>query len=296
MTRYIIMVFTGACCFGILSTFVKVAYREGYSTGDISGSQACFGMMVLWSLYLLQQQTKAAAVQQPQTASWKVMLAGTSIGLCTHLYYLSVQWIPASVAIIFLMQFTWIGLLLEWLIYGKRPSLLQGTAACLIMAGTIMASGLSASHNIALPLKGVLLAMASATVYGVYVVASGRIGNDLPALKKSALMMTGSTAAIFLVATPGFLFMPQILGGLAKWTIFLGLFGTIIPPLLFSTGIPKTGVILSALLMTVELPVAVITARLVLHEHISLLQWNGVLLMLFAMALPSLQQLLARRQ
>jgi len=296
MTRYIIMVFTGACCFGILSTFVKVAYREGYSTGDISGSQACFGMMVLWSLYLLQQQTKAAAVQQPQTASWKVMLAGTSIGLCTHLYYLSVQWIPASVAIIFLMQFTWIGLLLEWLIYGKRPSLLQGIAACLIMAGTIMASGLSASHNIALPLKGVLLAMASATVYGVYVVASGRIGNDLPALKKSALMMTGSTAAIFLVATPGFLFMPQILGGLAKWTIFLGLFGTIIPPLLFSTGIPKTGVILSALLMTVELPVAVITARLVLHEHISLLQWNGVLLMLFAMALPPLQQLLARRQ
>lgn len=290
------MVFTGACCFGILSTFVKVAYREGYSTGDISGSQACFGMMVLWSLYLLQQQTKAAAVQQPQTASWKVMLAGTSIGLCTHLYYLSVQWIPASVAIIFLMQFTWIGLLLEWLIYGKRPSLLQGIAACLIMAGTIMASGLSASHNIALPLKGVLLAMASATVYGVYVVASGRIGNDLPALKKSALIMTGSTAAIFLVATPGFLFMPQILGGLAKWTIFLGLFGTIIPPLLFSTGIPKTGVILSALLMTVELPVAVITARLVLHEHISLLQWNGVLLMLFAMALPPLQQLLARRQ
>lgn len=296
MTRYIIMVFTGACCFGILSTFVKVAYQEGYATGDISGSQACFGMMVLWALYLLQRKTPTSAIDQPQTASWKVMLAGTSIGLCTHLYYLSVQWIPASVAIIFLMQFTWIGLLLEWLIYSKRPSLLQCIATLLIMAGTIMASGLSARHNTALPVKGVLLAMASATVYGVYVVASGRIGNELPALKKSALIMTGSTAAIFLVATPGFLFMPQILGGLAKWTIFLGLFGTIIPPLLFSAGIPKTGVILSALLMTVELPVAVITARLVLHEHISPLQWGGVLLMLFAMALPSLQQLTARRQ
>ncbi|HEY0609798.1 MAG TPA: DMT family transporter [Chitinophaga sp.] len=296
MTRYIIMVFTGACCFGILSTFVKVAYQEGYSTGDISGSQACFGMTVLWILYLLQQKTTSSGISQPKTASWKVMLAGTSIGLCTHLYYLSVQWIPASVAIIFLMQFTWIGLLLEWLIYGKRPSVLQCIAALLIMAGTIMASGLSARHSIALPLKGVLLAIASATVYGVYVVASGRIGNDLPALKKSALIMTGSTAAIFLVATPGFLLMPQILGGLAKWTIFLGLFGTIIPPLLFSAGIPRTGVILSALLMTAELPVAVITARLVLHEHISLLQWNGVLLMLFAMALPPLQQLVARRR
>jgi drug/metabolite transporter (DMT)-like permease len=290
------MVFTGACCFGILSTFVKVAYQEGYTTADISGSQACFGMIILWMLYLLQQQTAGPNTGRPHTAAWKVMLAGTSIGLCTHLYYLSVQWIPASVAIIFLMQFTWIGLLLEWLIYNKRPSLLQCIAALLIMTGTIMASGLSAQHKVALPVKGVLLAMASATVYGVYVVASGRIGNDMPALKKSALIMTGSTAAIFLVATPGFLFTPQIIGGLAKWTIFLGLFGTIIPPLLFTAGIPRIGVILSALLMTAELPVAVITARLVLHEHISLLQWSGVLLMLFAMALPPLQQLIAGRR
>lgn len=289
------MVFTGACCFGILSTFVKVAYQEGYTTGDISGSQACFGMMVLWLLYLLRKPA-ATSTDQPRTASWKMMLAGTSIGLCTHLYYLSVHWIPASVAIIFLMQFTWIGLLLEWLIYGKRPSLLQCIAALLIMSGTIMASGLSVQHKVALPLKGVLLAMASATVYGVYVVASGRIGNDIPALKKSALIMTGSTAAIFLVATPAFLFTPQIVVGLAKWTIFLGLFGTIIPPLLFAAGIPRTGVILSALLMTAELPVAVITARLVLHEHISLLQWLGVVLMLFAMALPPLQQLINSRQ
>jgi drug/metabolite transporter (DMT)-like permease len=283
------MVFIGACCFGILSTFVKVAYQEGYTTGDISGSQACFGMLVLWGLYLLQP---AAPVSRPAgTAWWKVALAGTSIGLCTHLYYLSVQWVPASVAIIFLMQFTWIGLLLEWLIFGRRPSRLQCLAGLLIMAGTAMASGLSISHGTALPLKGVLLAMGSATVYGIYVVASGRIGNDLPALKKSALIMTGSTAAIFLVAMPGFLFSPQIIGGLAKWTVFLALFGTIIPPLLFSAGIPKIGVILSALLMTAELPVAVITARLVLHEHISLLQWAGVLLMLLAMALPPLQQL-----
>ena len=290
------MVFTGACCFGILSTFVKVAYQEGYTTGDISGSQACFGMMVLWIFYLLRQPAVSGTAEKPRTASWKVMLAGTSIGLCTHLYYLSVQWIPASVAIIFLMQFTWIGLLLEWLIYDKRPSLLQGVAALLIMAGTIMASGLSIQHKVALPLKGVLLALASATVYGVYVVASGRIGNDLPALKKSALTMTGSTIAIFLVATPAFLFTPEILGGLAKWAIFLGLFGTIIPPLLFAAGIPRTGVILSALLMTAELPVAVIMARLVLHEQISLMQWFGVVLMLFAMALPPLQQLIASRQ
>ncbi|GAA0553775.1 DMT family transporter [Chitinophaga japonensis] len=273
------MVFAGACCFGILSTFVKVAYQEGYATADISGSQACLGMLVLWALYLLKKPATPAA--QTTTAWWKVALAGTSIGLCVHLYYLSVQWIPASVAIIFLMQFTWIGMLLEWCIFGKRPSRLQGCSILLIMAGTVMASGLCAQRNIILPLKGILLAAASAVIYGIYVVASGRIGNDLPALKKSALIMSGSTAAIFLVAMPGFLFHPEVLvSGLAKWTVFLALFGTIIPPLLFSAGIPRTGVVLGAILMTAELPVAVITARLVLGEAISLLQWAGVAVML----------------
>ncbi|HEY8920558.1 MAG TPA: EamA family transporter, partial [Chitinophaga sp.] len=132
MFKYIIMVFAGACCFGILSTFVKVAYQEGYATGDISGSQACLGMCVLWLLYLLTRKPEAA-----RGPVWPVLLAGTTIGLCTHLYYLSVKWIPASVAIIFLMQFTWISMLLEWVFFRKRPAALQLAATLLIMAGTV---------------------------------------------------------------------------------------------------------------------------------------------------------------
>jgi len=273
------MVFAGACCFGILSTFVKVAYQEDYATGDISGSQACLGMCVLWLLYLLTRKREAA-----QAPVWPVLLAGTTIGLCTHLYYLSVKWIPASVAIIFLMQFTWISMLLEWTFFRKRPTALQLAATLLIMAGTVMASGVADARG-TLPLKGILLAMASAAVYGIYVVASGRVGNALPALKKSALMMTGSTIIIFIIARPHFLFEGQLSMGLAKWALFLAFFGTIIPPLLFAAGIPKTGVVLSAIVMTAELPVAAVTAHLVLKENMSLLQWAGVGVMLFAMIL-----------
>ena len=273
------MVFAGACCFGILSTFVKVAYREGYATGDISGSQACLGMCVLWLLYILTRKPEGS-----RGPVWPVLLAGTTIGLCTHLYYLSVKWIPASVAIIFLMQFTWISMLLEWVFFRKRPTTLQLAAMLLIMAGTVMASGVADARG-TLSLKGILLAMASAAVYGIYVVASGRVGNTLPALKKSALMMTGSTIIIFIIARPHFLFDGPLLTGLAKWALFLAFFGTIIPPLLFAAGIPKTGVVLSAILMTAELPVAVVTAHLVLKENMSLLQWAGVVVMLFAMVM-----------
>jgi drug/metabolite transporter (DMT)-like permease len=295
MLKYILLVFAGACSWGLLSTFVKVAYGEGYTTGDISGSQALLGMLVLWAVYLLRHKRTTPLPQAAgATAAWKVMLTGASMGLCQYLYYLSVKWIPASVAIIFLMQFIWMGMLLEAVLFRKKPSAVQVLSVLLILTGTVLASGFSVQDGPPMPLKGVLLALASAAIYSVYVVASGRVGNDLPALKKSALTLTGSTLAVFLVAMPGFLFNGALLNGLARWSLFLAFFGTIVPPVLFSIGIPRIGVVLSAILMTAELPVAVITSSVVLKEQVSLLQWAGVLTMLFAMALPNLSILLKR--
>ena len=46
-----IFVFLGACSFGVLSTIVKNAYEEGYTLGQITGSQAFLGMVILWVLY-----------------------------------------------------------------------------------------------------------------------------------------------------------------------------------------------------------------------------------------------------
>jgi len=42
MLKGILLVFFGACSFGILSTFVKLAYHDGYTLGDVTGAQAFF--------------------------------------------------------------------------------------------------------------------------------------------------------------------------------------------------------------------------------------------------------------
>lgn len=282
-----LLVFAGACSFGILSTFVKVAYSQGHTADNIAGSQALCGALVLWALYLLRKP----ATGPSSSKAWEVLPAGASIGMTSYLYYLSVQYIPASVAIIFLMQFTWIGLLLEWIIYRKRPGRVHVLSICLIAAGTVMASGMLTQQAAPLPLKGILLVIASAAVYAVYVIVSGRVGNDMPVLKKSAMMMTGSAIAILLVARPGFIFQMDVWPALAGWSIFLALFGTIIPPVLFSAGIPRIGTALSAIIMTAELPVAILTSHLVLKEQVSLLQWCGVAIMLLAMILPNVRRM-----
>ncbi|MCW3464548.1 EamA family transporter [Chitinophaga nivalis] len=289
MTKYILLVFAGACSFGILSTFVKLSYRSGYTAAEISGSQAFTGMLVLWLLYLLLERKKVPQ-QVPKRQYWQMLLTGATIGITTFVYYLSVHWIPASVAIVLMMQFSWIGLLLEWIFFRQKPQPVQLLAILLILAGTALASGFSFTHLPALPLIGVLTAFGSGVLYAVYIVANGRIRHDLPLFKRSALMMTGSAAAIFLVNSPALIHSTHADAGLLKWALFLSFFGTIIPPVLFSKGIPKIGATMSAIIMTVELPVAVLCAHFILHEPIAPLQWAGIALMLLSIALVNLRR------
>lgn len=282
MTRYILMVFAGACSFGILSTFVKLAYREGYTAAEISVTQACTGMIVLWILYLLTRRQRHRV--KPGDWAW-LLLTGGGIGLTSFVYYVSVAYIPASVAIVILMQFTWIGLLMEALLFKKMPSLLQLITTILILVGTWLGSGLAGGSLSGLSVKGLLYAGASAFLYAVYIIANSRVGKSLDTGKKSAVIITGSTLCIFLVNAPQLLASTHFDTGLLKWALFLSLFGTIIPPLLFAKGIPKVGAGISAVIMTAELPVAIVCSHFILLEPVNGLQWAGVALMLLSMLL-----------
>lgn len=282
MTRYILMVFAGACSFGILSTFVKLAYRSGYTPAEISVTQAFTGMLVLWILLWIYRKNKAA--MSAREWGW-LLLTGVCIGFTSFVYYVSVAYIPASVAIVILMQFTWIGLLLEWCLFGKRPSLLQLITTVLILVGTWLGSGLATGSTVPVAFKGLLFAGASAFLYAIYVIANSRVGKQLHPLQKSAVMMMGSTMGILLVNIVSLIDSTHFDLGLLKWALFLGLFGTIIPPLLFAKGIPKVGAGISAVIMTAELPVAIICSHILLREPVNGWQWAGVALMLLSMLL-----------
>lgn len=282
MTKYIFMVFAGACSFGILSTFVKLAYGEGYTAAEISFLQAFTGALVLWVISLLTEKHKPAGPLLP------LLGTGAAIGLTTFTYYVSVSYIPASLAIVLLMQFTWMNIVLERLLFGVKAGVVQLAVTGIIMLGTLLAAGLTAIPSGNGYLYGAGYALLSAFLYAVYIVANSRTGQQLPAFRKSALIMTGSALAIVLVN------IPLLAGGihgswpLLKWAVFLALFGTIIPPVLFTRGIPKIGAGLSGIIMTAELPVAVICAHVVLHEPVNGLQITGIVIMLGAITVLQL--------
>jgi drug/metabolite transporter (DMT)-like permease len=293
MLKGIILVLFGACSFGILSTFVKLAYAEGYSLGDVTGTQALFGAIVLWLLYFIQTKTQAKEKEKPviKTHWLKLIGAGFFTGLVSITYYQCVKLVPASVAIILLMQFVWISVLLELFIYKKKPSRNQILAVLLVLGGTVLASGLTETKISGFNILGIAYGMLAALFYAIFLMLNGKLGNEYPPLKKSALMITGACLLIFAILPPTFLINGALAGSLLKWGIILAIFGTVIPPLCFSSGIPKAGLTLSSILSSVELPVAVSMSALVLHEDVSWIRWLGVAIILSAMILPNLENI-----
>lgn len=293
MLKGILLVFLGACSFGILSTFVKLAYHEGYTLGDVTGAQAFFGAVILWILFFFQTRTSAYKAKEIKitTPWWKMLLAGTCTGLVSIFYYQCVKLVPNSVAIILLMQFIWMSILLEFLIFKKKPSGLQFVAILLVLGGTVLASGMLETSISALNLKGLGFGLLAALCYAGFLMLSGRIGNEYPALKKSALMITGACILIFIIFPPAFLVNGALGGSLLKWGLIISIFGTVIPPLFYAEGVPRIGTALSSILSAAELPVAVMMAGFVLHEQVSFLRWMGVAIILSAMVLPNLKYL-----
>jgi drug/metabolite transporter (DMT)-like permease len=292
-----IFVFLGACSFGLLSTIVKTAYSEGYTLGQVTGSQTFFGMSLLWIIYLIQYSygkskkpdKKAEKEAGTKTTKWwKVALAGTFTGLVGIFYYQSVKLLPASIAIILLMQYLWISILIEAVVFKKKPHKMQLIAAAIVLVGTLFAGGVF-NHEVVLNAKGIFFGFLAAICYSVFILTSGRIGNDLPVFKKSALMITGSCLITWIIFPPLFFFDGVFFDGLYKWGLSLALLGTVIPPLFFSIGMPRTGVSLGAILSAAELPVAVTSSRFILHENVQLLQWLGVALILFAIIMTNLK-------
>ncbi|MET6996299.1 EamA family transporter [Chitinophaga defluvii] len=293
MNKYILMVFTGACSFGILSTFVKLAYREGYTPAEISFSQAFIGMGILWLLVFIQERRRSgmAADQIIAIPWWPLLLTGAAIGWTTYVYYVAVHYIPASVAIVILMQFTWISMLLEWCFFNKKPVASQLVVTVVILSGTLMAGGWLNTRAGNLSTTGILYALGAALLYAVYIVANSRLSSQVSPLKKSAVMMMGSSIGIFVVNASSLATSTHTDVSLIKWAVFLAIFGTVIPPVLFARGIPKAGVGVSAILMTAELPVAVICSHFVLSEEVGVVQWLGIVVMLLAIVLLNVQKM-----
>ena len=287
--RYALLVFLGGCSYGVVSTFVKLAYGEGFTQGEITGSQYLMGALMLWLVALFVPKVKLSGKQIVT-----LLISGFPMGLTGIFYNQSLTYIDASIAIILLLQFTWISMVLQYIFEKKVPGKKNIMATIVILAGSILASGVLASNG-DLSIAGIVWGLLSATSFASFIVVSGRSAIKIHAIYKSAMMTTGAAILIFILFPPVFILEGDLMDGLFKYSIIAGVCASVIPPILFNIGMPKIGSGLGTILSASELPTAVFMSALVLNETVTGLQWMGVVIILCGIAYPNIK-LRVRRQ
>ncbi|NOW93487.1 DMT family transporter [Mucilaginibacter sp. SG564] len=282
-----ILIALGAASYGMLATFVKMAYREGFSTAEVTLSQYMLGVAGLFILTLLRKREPAPATKSTGIKGvFKLIIAGTSLGLTSAFYYFSVQYVPVSVAIVLLMQTVWMGVIVETILHKKSPGLSKIISIVIILTGTVLATHLH-SQSVRINWTGFGWGLMAALCYTATMYSSKNIELHAPPLKRSLYMILGGLIVIILIFHSS-LNHEFSCGIFLRWGLLLSLFGTILPPLLFTRGMPLTGMGLGAIISSIEIPVSVLMANLLLKEPVSFLQWAGVILILLAVVLMNI--------
>lgn len=305
----VLFVGVGASIYGMLATFVKMAYHDGYTTSEVTTSQFILGLVGLLILNFIQTVTSKQKLSTPSGKEIKMlMLAGTSLGCTSLFYYIAVQYIAVSIAIVLLMQSVWFSVVVESFLTKKLPNARKIVSVVIVLLGTVLATNLI-NMDIDLDWHGIFWGLLAAASYTLTMFTSNTLATHLPVLRKSIVMLSGGSIVIF-----AFLFFAQIgpmySDGLRSiylnftentehihsfdysilWTygFALAIFGTIIPPILFNIGFPNAGLGLGSIVSSLELPVSVTMAYVLLGEKVELIQWMGIILILFAIVLMNL--------
>ena len=285
-----VLVALGASSYGMLTTFVKMAYAEGYTSYEITFSQMLLGLIGLIFINLLFVREKQIYTEETKTKSiLKLMAAGTSLGLTSIFYYIAVKYIPVSIGIVLLMQSVWMGVLLEAVMAKKKPGINKILAVLVILIGTVLATNMLMS-DIELDWRGIGWGLLAAVSYTITIYTSNTLALHLHSFRRSLWMMLGGTLIIAIISAP-YLIEQFNLEIFMKWGLLLALFGTILPPILFTSGMPKINVGLGAIISSVELPVAVLMAYLLLDEVVNIYQWIGIIIILASVFLMNMKKL-----
>ncbi|MEC4048538.1 DMT family transporter [Flavobacterium sp. SUN046] len=280
----VFLVGLGATSYGMLATFVKLAYQEQYTTAEVTLSQFIYGILGVLIINAFQKTKSKVAIDKATPKNIvHLMIAGTSLGATSVFYYLCVRYIDVSIAIVLLMQTVWMGVLLEWFLEKKIPSIQKSIAVIIVLIGTVLATNLM-NNTTQIDWRGIFWGILAAASFTTTMFTANKVALGISSAQRTLYMLIGGLIVVILFAlytqTTPFNYTIFL-----KWGLFLALFGTIIPPMLMNAGFPITGIGLGSIVSALELPVSVSMAFIILNETVIGIQWIGIILIIFAIVI-----------
>lgn len=282
LNKGILFVLLGGACFGFTPIFAKMGFSYGYSLGQINIVQMIVSFLIIWT-FTLAKRSSFKGLNRKNVL--QIMMTGCFAGLTSIFYYGALQFLPASLAIILMFQFVWIGIILEWIFSKIIPAPVTVWSIVFILVGVFFASDILNGNIHGLPLKGFVFGILSAFTYAGFIFLSGKVAVNVDAWTRTSLMVTGSTILVFVLFMREIPTILPLQEKLLTSAVGVSLFGAVLPPLFFAVGAPLVSGGLANILTSIELPIAILSASIILSETVTPLQWLGTAIIFAAIGL-----------
>jgi drug/metabolite transporter (DMT)-like permease len=223
-----------------------------------------------------------------------LLLFGLALAVVTYSYFLAVQFLPVTIAV--MIQYTGPTLIALYtaLVMRRVPPLRIWVALALTLAGIALLAGLadllSGSSAKGVTLIGVLIAAVSAFIMAFYMLVGERLGKRLHP-QTSVFYGFTMAALLWLVIQPPWRFQTAALApGALPLVAAVGIIGTLIPFGLFLAAINRLDATRAAILATVEPVTAALLSWVLLGEGLDAWQVVGGLLVLVGVTVVQLKR------
>lgn len=229
--KAILFVILGATSFGILSTFVELAHKDGHETAAINFAQVVMGFLILVLLNLLSRHKTGSNRQFTAREKIQVILHGICVGLIGTFYILSIRYGSAATSIVLLSQSVWMGVLAESIHSRRFPPARKIIAVIIILGGTLLATNILLSGT-TLNITGLIFGLLAAVANTISIYLSSHVVINKSPVHRTLFLNTGCLIAVLLIWGNTLLhhFDLQIFW---PWGIVLALTGMVLPPLLY---------------------------------------------------------------
>ena len=269
-----------AAAFGAMAIFGKYAFDDGVDVGTLLVVR--FGLAAALLCGVARAAGVFAGLDRRAIARG---LAMGAIGYATQagLYFLALERMDAS--LLSLLLYTYPALVTAGAIALGRERATGRRIAALAVASTGTALVLAGAGTGALDPLATAMGLGAAVAYTAYILAGDRVLAGVPPLALAALVTTGATGTFTMVALatggPDLALSAPAWG----WLTAIALVSTVGAIIAFFAGLARVGPSTASILSTVEPPVTVLLAWLVLDERLGAVQLAGGALVLSAVVL-----------
>ena len=273
-----IWILLAAAGFSVMPTMVKATYLHStFEPMDIAIWRFILAVPLM-SLLVFVSRRRASKRRKSDVPLKPVFLIGVVISAAVLAAFFCLERLPASTYIVLLYSYPAMVVLLSALL-GEKIRFKAWLALAMALSGIVLTvpdfTSLGGGD-----LPGVALALGNAAIIAVYYILSKRVLNGVTDMSgASAWMMAGALAVLLLLIPIRGLQLPQnslsllLLVGIAT-------FGTVLPVFAVNLAIQRIGAAQASLISTVEPPLSMVLAMLILGEAIFAMQWLGAALII----------------